>query len=420
MIGDRKRLVRPAVTLLVPVVGVVVFDWRLRSVLLFYWLEVGVTVVRQSVEATFAGRPNSEEGRMLRPPFGKIREKRGGIAMPGPLPPVYPRTVPTVFTGAFVALAAWGLIGTQIVALGGQVDLSAPPLEILLGTPVDSPGRRLELLFGATGIAVGGLATFVSNVQNRPYQDLSARAIVGPRQIAGPILFLLVFFAGLFFSDGNLVAVRDPVFVAVVIGRTGLDAAEEFGVTDRYLPEGLKRDVQIGEPDSIPSGDGEPQARWGVHRPSVVGVRMLTSPGRVFSNRDGLLYLMIALFAWFVVDGTAGTIIAAGILATVALIGSIIVGIETDLRYGHLEYRLYDDCVVAYDRLLETPQWRVELDEITGTETSVAFLDRLPGFTLERLRLQTRNDSETLVGLADAGAVCEAVDEARFESVTNS
>jgi hypothetical protein len=415
MIGDRKRLVRPATTLLVPVVGVVVFDWRLRFVLLFYWLEVGVTVVRQSVEATFAGRPNSEEGRMLRPPFGKLREKRGGIAMPGPLPALYPRAVPTVFMSVFVALATWGLIGTQIIALGGQVDLSAPPLEILLGTPVDSPGRRLELLFGATGIVIGQSATFVSNVQNRPYQDLSARAIVGPRQIAGPILFLLVFVAGLFLSDGNLAAVRDPVFAVVVIGRTGLDAAEEFGVTDRYLPEGFKRDVQIGEPDSVPSGDGEPRSRWRVHRPSVVCVRMLTSPGRVFSNRDGLLYLFLSLFVWIAVDGVTGTVIAAGILATVALIGAIVIGIETDLRYGHLEYRLYDDCVVAYDRLLATPQWRVELDRITGTETSVAFLDRLPGLTLERLYLRTRDDSETLVGMADAGTVREAVDEARFE-----
>jgi hypothetical protein len=415
MIGDRKRLVRPATTLLVPVVGVVVFDWRLRSVLLFYWFEVGVTVVRQSIEATFAGRPNSEAGRMLRPPFGKLRNKRGGIAMPGALPPVYPRTVPTVFTGAFVALATWGFIGTQIVALGGRVDLSAPPLEILLGTPVDSPGRRLELLFGATGIVVGGLATFVSNVQNRPYQDLSARAIVGPRQIAGPILFLLVFLAGLFLSDGNLAAVRDSVFAVVVIGRTGLDAAEAFGVTDRYLPEGLTRDVQTGEPDAVPPGDGEPRARWGVHRPSIVGVRMLTSPGRVFSNRDGLLYLMLSLFPVIVVDGVAGIIVSVGILGTVALIGAIVIGTETDLRYGHMEYRLYDDCVVGYDRLLATPGRRVDLDEIIETETSVAFLDRLPGFTLERLRLRTRNDSETLVGLADAGAVREAVDEARFE-----
>ena len=414
MTGDRKRLLRPATTLLVPVVGVVVFDWRLRSVLLFYWLEIGVTVVRQSIEATFAGRPNSEEGRMLTPPFRKLREKRGGIAMPGPLPPVYPRTVPTVVTGAFVALAVWGLIGTQIVALGGRVDLSAPPSEILLGAPVDSPGRLLELLFGATGIVVGGVATFVSNIQSRPYRDLSARAIVGPGQILGPVLFLLVFFAGLFLSDGDLASVRDPVFAVLVIGRTGVDAAEAFGVTDRYLPEGLKRDVQIGERESVPSGDGEPRARWRVHRPSVVWVRMLSSPGRVFSNRDGLLYLLLSLFAWVAVDGPTGTVIAAGILATVALTGSVIIGIETDLRYGHLEYRLYDDCVVAYDRLLETPQWRVELDEITGTKASVAFLDRLPGLTLERLRLRTRDDSERLVGLTNAGAVREAVDEARF------
>jgi hypothetical protein len=57
MAGDLKRVVRPATTLLVSVVGVVVFDWRVRSVPVFYWLEVGVTVVRRSIEAALAGRP---------------------------------------------------------------------------------------------------------------------------------------------------------------------------------------------------------------------------------------------------------------------------------------------------------------------------------------------------------------------------
>jgi hypothetical protein len=40
MIGDFKRFVRPAKTLLVPAVGVAVFDWRLRLVRLFYRLDV--------------------------------------------------------------------------------------------------------------------------------------------------------------------------------------------------------------------------------------------------------------------------------------------------------------------------------------------------------------------------------------------
>ncbi|ERH13804.1 MAG: hypothetical protein J07HB67_02850 [halophilic archaeon J07HB67] len=136
--GDSGRLLRPATTLLVPVVGVVVFDWRLRFVLLFYWLEIGLTTLRQTVEATFAGRPNSEDGRTLLPAFRKLRTKRGGVSMPGPLPPVYPRTAPAVILGGTVSLAVWLFAGTQIVALGGRVDLSAPPLEILLGTPVDT------------------------------------------------------------------------------------------------------------------------------------------------------------------------------------------------------------------------------------------------------------------------------------------
>lgn len=409
------RAIRPALTFLVPMVGVVAFDWRLRWILVFYWFEIGVTVLRQCTEAAFAGRPNSDAGRVLFPPLRRLQQKRGAVTVSELLPPVYPRTFPTILLSTVVMFAIWVFLGGQIVALGGSVNFASSPAEILLGVPVDSPASRISLLMGASGVVVGQATTFGSNVRTRPYQELSARAIVGPRQIFGPILFLLVLSTGLFLGGGKLTDVRSLTFVAVIFGRACVDVADEFGLTEQILPESFARDTQVGERDRVPPGDGEPRAQWRPDRRSVLALKVLTSPGRVFGNRAGVVVLAITAFLWFVLDGTATVLVPAGVLVTVAVLGAVPVVIETDFLYGHLEYRLYDDCVVAYDRLLKTPQWRVELDAVTETEASAAVLDRLPGLTLERLFVRTRDNSRRLVGLADAEAVRARIDEARFE-----
>lgn len=281
MVGDLKRLIRPGTTFLVPFVGATLFDWQLQFVLLFYWFEIGVTIARQTVETTFAGRPNSGEGRMVMPAFRRLRSKRGGISLPGPFRSIHPRTAPSVVVGGALSLAIWVIAGTQIVALGGQVNLSAPPLEILLGTPVDSPTVLAGILFGAVGVVVGQLLIFVSNLQARSYEKLSARAIVGLVQILGSIVFLLVFITGLFLSGGELTTVRIPVFVAIVVIRACVDALDEFGMTERYIPNRIKPDTQIGDRDPVASGEGEPRIVWQVNRESLIFARALTNPGRV-------------------------------------------------------------------------------------------------------------------------------------------
>ena len=417
MKSDSRRLVRPATTLLVPVVGVALFDWRLRLVLVFYWLEIGATVVRQTVEATFAGRPNSEDGRMFVPVFRRLRAKRGGVSTPGPLPPVHPRTAPAVVVGGSVSLALWVFAGTQIVALGGRVDLSAPPLEILLGTPVDTPAVLLGFLFGVAGVVVGQLSTFASNLQTRPYRDLSPRAIVGPIQILVPTSFLLIFVTGLFVTDGDLAAANGLVFALAVGGRTLVDVVDELGVFDQYVPDRLHPDTQVGTRESIRLGDGEPQTVWTGDRSSILSARILTSPGRVFPTRAGLLVGLIALILWSGLDGAAKVLAPAGVFVTVAVFGAVLIGVETDLLYGHLEYRLYDDCLVAYDRLLEAPQWRVELDDVSEIEVAPPYSDALSTFTLGRVYVRTRDDTpqQKLVGLADAEAGRARIDEARFD-----
>ncbi len=102
-------------------------------------------------------------------------------------------------------------------------------------------------------------------------------------------------------------------------------------------------------------------------------------------------------------------------IASITLASALVIGAEANLLFGYTEYRLYDDCLVAYDRLLNTPQWRVELRRVTETEASAAVLDRLPGVDLGQLFVRTSDDTEKLVGLTDAEAVRTRIDELRFD-----
>lgn len=379
-------------------VGIVEFGWQLDLVLLFYWLEIGTGTARLLVEATFAARPNSEVGSVLHPPFRKLREKRGGIQTLGLLPPIHPHALPTaVNAGLFVSLV-WLLAGAGVIAFVG-------PAVILRHTTA--------VLLGVVGVTLGELVALSVSLRRRSYADLSPAAVVRLRHVLAPAAFLLLVVV-VVFGDGGPVAARVPVAV-VVCGRTLVDVARAVELGRRLLPADARRDAQIGDRDSIPAGRGEPTATWRVNRRSVVAARALTGPGRVLLTRAGLLVGAIAAFVWLVLDGTAGVVAAAGILAAVAVVGALLVAVETDLLYGHLEYRLYDDCVVAYDRLLETPQWRVDLADIRETETSAATLDGIASLRLQRLAVRGGEHSGTLVGLADAEAVRERIDEARLE-----
>jgi len=397
-LGRFGRFVHPAATFLVPMVGIVELGWQLDVVLVVYWLGVGTTAARLSVETTFAGRPNSETGRLLHPAFAALREKRGGIPTPGLLPQIHPHGLPAAFHGGSLVLLVWALAG------GGVMVLVGPNLFV---------EHRLDLLLGAAGVVVGELVTFLLHLRRRPYAELSPGAVFRLRHLLAPAAFLSLLLV-VTFQDGEPADAQVPV-VAVVYGQTVADVVREFGLLRRLLPAESRRDAQIGDQTPVPSGDGEPRASWRTHRRSVVCVRMVTSPGRIFPSEGGLLAGAIAVFVWVAFDGLVGTVAGVGVVGVVALIGAVLVGTETNLLYGHLEYRLYDDCLVAYDRLLETPQWRVELDEVRETETDVALLDRLPGLTLERLYVRAADDSQRLVGLSDAEAVRAAVDAARFE-----
>ncbi|GAB7019228.1 DUF6498-containing protein [Halostagnicola bangensis] len=97
---------------LLPIVGIIWFDWRLAEILVIFWLEIWVMLLVYSGLALTAERPVVLEGRRLHlPGVGKNTDlceskwssESEGISLVGPIPPIYPRN------GRIVALSMfWG------------------------------------------------------------------------------------------------------------------------------------------------------------------------------------------------------------------------------------------------------------------------------------------------------------------------
>ncbi|MFC6729880.1 hypothetical protein ACFQDG_14610, partial [Natronoarchaeum mannanilyticum] len=89
-----------------------------------------------------------------------------------------------------------------------------------------------------------------------------------------------------------------------------------------------------------------------------------------------------------------------------------------DVQFGHLEYRLYESELVAYDRLLAAPQWRLSLDAVSECHTASGIVDRRTSLGTGTIRVE-RGDGETerLVFLPDVdGAASRLEDRARKEA----
>ncbi|RYJ08276.1 hypothetical protein ELS19_17115 [Halogeometricum borinquense] len=65
-----------------------------------------------------------------------------------------------------------------------------------------------------------------------------------------------------------------------------------------------------------------------------------------------------------------------------------------ELVFGAMEYRLYDDELVAYDRRLDTIQWRVPLDAVRDTTVEEGLFESPPTTEVATVMLNRTDDTE--------------------------
>ncbi|MFC4405627.1 DUF6498-containing protein [Haloarchaeobius iranensis] len=377
-----------------PVVGVLALDWTVSTVLALYWLETGVLVARGGVEGLFAGRPPATEAGGWAP-FEDLADKRGGVVLYDALGPLYPRNVPVAVGALWLVLLVWPLGGVGLSVVG--------PDRLL------APGSAPTVAVALAGIVVSNAVGLAAAVRRGRYDDRPVHAAIPQGRIVGLVALILA--AGAFANppETATVAGTSLVFGVVVAVKLCLDvgaflaARGSVPVLSRLAAR--TQESAPEEPAHVPTGD--PAARVRTDRTAVrlraVGLGIVSA----VLPPSGLVAFGGAFLTWAFHGTLAAVALALAVLAVAVLVRVV----EQDVLFGHLEYRIYDEGVLAYDRLLDAPQWFVPTHDIADTRTSDGLLGHRFGYDTGVLRLQRRDGGDArLVFLDDADRVLATVD----------
>jgi len=374
-----------AVANLVPLVGVLALGWNVHSLLVLYWIEGLVTVLLAAAKALFAergspGLPNIE-------PLHELREKRGGWRPASRLPAVYPRNVP------FAA----SILGFWTVAV-----LPASVLYWVTAVPVIRPS--LSLLVGGVGLVITQLHEFLSDyLAGQEYADVSAQEILREPLQLGLVLLTVGLLASAGDQSGGLVLLTGIVVVKTTTSVYRIVTDH----TDLPVPSVLDGafDGSHAKPrPDIDTPDGPVCGRVSVDAAPV----LLGSLPRVafgFAHRSTFAILIGLAFAAL----TGGSVwLVLGLVFVLVVAGTRIGSYY--LRYGTIEYRRYEEQLVAYDTALGAVQWTAPVDSATFSIRN-AIPDRLLDTGTLEISGADPNDRDAQVGpVADLDATLETLE----------
>lgn len=341
---------------LLPLIGVLGGDWNVWTLLVLYWIEAFSTVVLGAVKSSFARR-GSPDVVGQREPLHELRHKRGGWEPSASLPPIYPRNVPF----ALSILGIWGATILPVTALSWFA--IEPSVTLSWGVAV-SVGALLLAQTAELGIDYLG---------GGRYEEVSAREILQrPTQLTMGVLLLGV----LALTASQLTGV--VVLVGFVVVKTALslprDSSGPIAQTIETLFDRVSDDRELSRPrPELPLPDAAVQSRVEVSPRSVL-LGSTTTVLLTAVNR-GVALLLIGVVAAVVTRHLVLAGLGAGVLLGVVAvrIGSYY------LRYGTVEYQRRGDTLVAYDTVLEAPQWTVPVHSRAQFEVENAIPDRLFG-----------------------------------------
>lgn len=374
-----------AVANALPLVGILLFDWGLAHLLVVYWAEITVGALRQTLEATFAGQRAVPEDWAVtdsrwgwRSPFRSLREKRGSFQLHAALPPTYPRSFPRVLD-----------LGRTVIGL------SLISGAVLWFATAESGGFvEGVLVAGVTTLAREG-TTFVDHVGSRDYRELVPQSILTARSVLEVVALMVIVVWG---SSLGLSPTESTgfLFMLVYFARVGFDVYTVVGRSERFDPlDPSEADFETADdnewaPVSVP--DGDPTNVLHTNRHAVWAGTVV----------DGLLGMLnprrfaaaaVTAFLGYVVAGVTWTVVGASVAVVVVVAHTLV---ESDLRWGHVEYRVYEDSVVCHDCLLDEPQWRLERKRVTDATDRSGLLGRLLKVSSVSMEQRDDGDSRTL------------------------
>ncbi|ADQ68897.1 hypothetical protein C499_07070 [Halogeometricum borinquense DSM 11551] len=350
-------LVTVIVSNLLPIVGVAAWDWNLSSLLVLYWVEGIGTVLFAALKALFAERASEDSGRHHLP-LQELCEKRGGVSPWSGGPPMYVRNVPHALGILLITGGISALIGGYI-ALRLSIDVS-----VVLSTSV---------AVGVLGLLVGRLTEFrFDYIDNEEYADISARMIAATPARQLILLLFLLPVADVGQEAGPLLLFL--IVTVKLLAETYSFYREHYRTEPGRFGQWVFGPRDTSEPPPEISVPDEPvSARLRTDTQSVL-LSSVASIALGMANRIGYLALFlvvmgILVFGW---KSVAVGIVILGSIAAVRAAGHY-------LQYGTIEYQRRGDSLVAYDTLLDEPQWKTTVEALDGISVENPISDRLLG-----------------------------------------
>jgi hypothetical protein len=382
-----SNIFRPSKAFSVDLVALVaaLFDpFSLYVVLVLYWGDLIEGTVRQFCQIIFAA-PREEYSPTEPPaiswsgdtgPFRFWTPKLGTVQPVDRLPPVAVHNLKHVVTGIVtLSLTALGVGLITTVSLDPPFTVrSWPTIGILIA--------------GSLAIVVKHgwiFRQFVRSDRPPAKEFLSVSRWLGTFLVGLPIAAVDAMYAGADFDPSTGFA---AIAVVLVVGRiayerrrdaspTGADSFELSAPTGRPL-ERFRTDRQAVRIAGMIDGI-VPRLEWDINSIRFRGLAII-------------LLISGGFFSSFFVGMTAA-VVGASVALVVVVLGFVLAGIvHFELAFGAMEYRLYDDEVVAYDTRLDAVQWRASLDAIRNVSVKRGFWTGPPGtdaatVTLERTDL---------------------------------
>ena len=367
----------------IPLVGVIALGWNLAALVFLYWFELGVLSFWALVKALFAGRPSEFDSYPLI--AGALASKRTAIPIPFTELGIRLSTLPVLAVAVPILALVWFFAGVTTVGV--------------IGSEIPNSDALVMVVLSAFGIFLSeGASTLVDYFHRQGYLEHSAQTAIQGVFMRGAVIgvggLLTATFVGLaagsVSSDDPITAVDPtvvgpPILVGIVLVKFGFDLGSLY--RDRlvafdeasYFELGWAYDPPVHEPiepvDNVndrirPTAQGRLIGGF-----STSNVRR--HPGALVVS--GFILLVSLLFmlgrAWDIVL----VLVGASLVVPMGLLT-----IDRGVRYGGIEYRVSDNAIVAYDRLLRTRVWRIEpWDE--------------SGLRVERGRLHGWLDTSTVV-----------------------
>ena len=351
---------------LVPLVGVIRFGWEPSTVVVIYALEVLWSFPLAGAKALFAQRPPRTDRESIYDLSEAILTgKRGSLKPVGWLPPVYLRNVPFAF--AVAGGAGWFGVFIGLV-LGPEI-------------PLVTVASRPEVVVSVAALLVGQLAEIGRDyIGDGRYETVSPFTVVETPARQAFFLTILLF---------TVPAVGESVDLAVgafVVGKLLIEWSAfraTHGSEGRFTawlsgPDTPTEDPEPPlVPDTAPSAvvSTDDRAVWA----TAVG-HTLTTVVPTYLKPFAIVWLVgIGVVGW---SGRSGGAVTALSLAVFGLFVAALVAktVAYYLRYGSLEYRRYDDHLVAFDTWLDEPQWSTPIEVLRNVEiVGDRLADRLLG-----------------------------------------